>query len=79
MRGETGFEPLLEFGNQLVEIGHGVRGKRGHSHESILRPEDGRSIRTGPAGPSLIWQTIPFQTRSSQRHPGFLCGLDAKM
>ena len=35
VRGETGFEPLLEFGNQPVEIGQGVRGKRGHSHKSV--------------------------------------------
>ena len=33
--GETGFKSLLELGNQLVEIGHGVRGKRGHSLKSI--------------------------------------------
>jgi len=36
VRGKTGFESLLQLGNQLVEIGHGVRGMRGHSLKSNL-------------------------------------------
>src|SRR5260221_295617 len=44
MRGKTGFEPLLQFGNQPVEIGQGVRGKRGHSLKSV-----------GPCGSKSGW------------------------
>src|SRR4029078_11038508 len=51
--GETGCESLLKLGNQIVEMGHGVRGKRGHSLKSNLPEASGAgfSKMNGPSRP----------------------------
>ena len=72
------FESLLELGHQLVEIGHGVRGKRGHSLKSIshqvLEADDVK-----PSPPAPVWQIIPFGRVRASAIPAFSVGRGVKM